>query len=88
MIVAAACVYRGIVYALPAPARHHDVIAYIGTKFELVGDPVHGGRDQGFIDSILGYVTRDVAAIRAIAKDQISPDKLHPNGQLYTEDLW
>ena len=83
MIVAAAIRLNGVVWASPAPARHHDVIRHV------VGPTlarVPGWAEQGFIDSRRGFVSR--AEARAIAIDQgqvISP--AHPL-ELFSEDLW
>ena len=84
MIVAAAVrSARGRVYALPAPARHHDI-------FRLLVSPVKG-QQQGFIDSEQGFVTRETA--RRIVVEQHQPlrdrraEPNHPR-ELFSEDLW
>ncbi len=85
MIVAAAIrsAVNGAVYALPAPARHHDVIHFMAAKAGLP-KPIKG--DQGFIDSERGFVDRETAADIALAIGQI--DKLNVPPKLYSEDLW
>ncbi len=81
MIVAAAIKHEGKVYALPAPARHGDVIKHI---YERTGGPVPRASEQGFIDSELGFLGRAGALQRAIDERQIAGK----SGQLYSEDLW
>ena len=54
MIIAAAIKERdGEVYALPAPARHHDIISYMVNVAGLP-KPIRG--EQGFIDHKIGFV--------------------------------
>lgn len=89
MIVAAAIRLDGRVYALPAPARHHDVIRWIveNTHHERVP----GSADQGFIDSEMGFVGRvqawDIAAHGSKQLLPIAPTD-GGSGRLYSEDVW
>ncbi len=80
MIIAAAVIIDGKIKALPAPARHHDVMH----KFPL-GKYAHG--EQGFIDDELGFLDRSQAFWRAKDEGQIIriTDRA---GELYSEDLW
>lgn len=80
MIVAVACFIDGEVHALPAPARHHDVLH----QYPLTMGHEHG--EQGFIDHDLGYVNRKIAGEIAIKEGQIEKLKWPPD--LYSEDLW
>ena len=88
MIVAAAIRQGEKVYALPAPARHHDIIHYlhrIGVGYN------HDPDDQGFIDSNHGYVRR--APALAIVRHEEQPlrdGKQKPDHErlLFSEDLW
>ena len=89
MIVAAAIRRNmdGLVYSLPAPARHHDIIRY--TK-DLTSEPVSGRDTQGFIAvdqrgvRFVGRMeARDIAL--HIAKQITTPS--HPT-ELFSEDLW
>lgn len=82
MIVAAAIKQDDIVYALPAPARHHDVIAHMIGKG--VEPPVRG--NQGFIDHEIGFVDRFEGCQIAVIAGQIKEPQWPP--QLYSEDLW
>lgn len=88
MIIAAAIVQRGRVYALPAPARHHDVIHHMA----IIGEPFeHDITNQGFIDSDRGFVRRSDAWQIVIENGQPLRDgKNEPDHvrALYSEDLW
>lgn len=55
--VSAATICRGRVWALPASTRHHDVIRLMSEQ----GISVSGTRDQGFVDSNEGFVSRERA---------------------------
>lgn len=83
MIIAAAIRHKGEIYALPAPARHHDIIRHINKK---TGDVVPGNSKQGFIDSDRGFVSRRDARYLAIVQEQIK-EAGHPT-ELFSEDLW
>lgn len=90
MIVAAAIRHQGKVWALPAPARHHNIIHLMvqqGATEEQRG-LVHARGEQGFVDSDIGFVDRTEAARIAVAQGQVEKRRLHTNGQLYSEDLW
>lgn len=79
MIIAAAVEIDGVVRALPAPARHHNVI----WKYPR---PEHKHGDQGFIDDRHGFVSRVAAGVIALQEGQI--DKLKWPPELFSEDLW
>lgn len=84
MIVAAAVKFEGKVYALPAPARHHDVLWHINEGREkkcMFGD-------QGFIDHELGFLARPQALYRAKDEGQLPRDFKDRAGELFSEDLW
>ena len=86
MIVAAAIRYRGAVYALPAPARHSDVIRWMVETGQ--DDHVPATAEQGFIDSEAGFVPRDEAAYIALRDGQPLRDPVIVGGELYSENLW
>lgn len=89
MIVAAAIRHEGVVYALPAPARHGNVIHYAVLVHGINGRHVPD-TDQGFIDSSRGYVTREEAWPIAAAEGQLlerAPTD-GTGGRLYSEDVW
>lgn len=79
MIVAAAVVIDGTVRALPAPARHHNVMH----DYPL---PQHEHGEQGFIDHEFGFVGRITAAQIALAEGQVKRLRWGPG--LFSEDLW
>ncbi|GAA0623570.1 hypothetical protein [Thalassospira tepidiphila] len=82
MIVAAAMMIDGEVKALPAPARHHDIIG----RWPM---PEHHHGTQGFIDSKEGFVDRFRACLIAIIEGQIEmPKATSPQNELFSEDLW
>ena len=80
MIIAAAVIIDGEVRALPAPARHHDILE----KYPMPGH-VHG--EQGFIDDQEGFVDRMQARDIALhVSKQI--DRAYSPSTLSTQDLW
>ena len=83
MIIAAAVRRGDRIHALPAPARHHDVLRTLPQESDA-NEPTHG--EQGFIDSELGFVTRGKAYIIATASGQIV-EAIAP-GMLTSEDVW
>lgn len=77
--IACAAIQRlGLIYSLPKPYRHSDI---------LISMPVQGG-EQGFITSTGRFVLRDEAYELALNAGQ-TPSKggLLPYW-LYSEDLW
>jgi hypothetical protein len=51
--------FRGKVWSLPAPNRHHDVIRLIAEETGV--ESVDGGCTQGFLDSAGRYLNRKEA---------------------------
>lgn len=85
-VVAAAVRYRGEVYSLPPPARHHDVIALICARHGLDGyQPSQD--DRGFLLSDGRYARRRAAAVVAVRAGQCER-VAHPRHGLFSEDLW
>jgi len=78
MIIAAAILLDGVVYSLSKPARHSDIIKFIGRKVAY--------ETQGFLTTENKFVDRIEGAKIAIESGQISKLKWPPN--LYSEDLW
>lgn len=79
-VVAAAIKDNGIVYSVPAPARHHDVMKVmkdLGCK-----RPIDGV--QGFLLSDGSFVNRSLAAQVAVRANQCYIKR----GELFSEDLW
>jgi hypothetical protein len=89
MIVAAAIRLDGKVYALPAPARHGNVIRRICERTGRKSVPFEP-ENQGFVDSELGFVNRQDAWVIAVKNGQLL-DRAPTDGSggtLYSEDVW
>ncbi|HTQ47470.1 MAG TPA: hypothetical protein VMI75_32160 [Polyangiaceae bacterium] len=77
--------FRGVVYSLPAPSRHHHVIREILKANPDVTTVDVRGDDQGFLDESGRYLTRHQALVSAQLFGQL---KQEPRGVLTSEDLW
>jgi hypothetical protein len=87
-IVRAAIRFRGIIYSVGAPGRHHDCIRLAA---ETTGEKYIDCRedDQGFIDSKGRYLRRRPALAVALKSGQAKPDCLGAKlRKLFSEDLW
>lgn len=82
-IETAAILFKGIIFTLPRPARHHDVMRLV---WETYGDEVIGSETQGFVTSTGRFVRREPAVRIAKKARQIEAPKFPP--KLYSEDLW
>ena len=78
----------GHVYALPAPARHHNILFHMADIKAAPGE-------QGFIDDNEGFVSRGRAAMIVMRDDQkLAPKNGKPRREpdhpreLFSEDLW
>lgn len=81
-IIAAAVQFDGLTYCMPAPHRHHHIIAKLRSFEESLGAA------QGFLLSDGRFVDRAVARAVAIDAGQVKdPAVLHPR-HLFSEDLW
>jgi len=79
--------FRGKVYSLPAPNRHHHVIGLIIQETGV--DHVDSlGDDQGFLDETGTYLRRGQALISAQMFGQIKPGAVIRMNQLFSEDVW
>lgn len=79
--------FRGKVWSLPAPNRHHDVIRMIVR--ETGADTVDSrNEDQGFLDENGTYLNRKQALVSAQLFDQIKPDATIRLEMLFSEDVW
>ncbi len=89
MITHVAIRFRGQVWSLPSPYRHHHVMQVI---LFLQGDVKNidsRGEDQGFLDSNGKYLTRQEALKVASDCEQLLPRATgHKLGELYSEDVW
>ena len=92
-IVAAAIKKDGVIWTLPRPARHHNIIFAMNdvgkskarenkTSFLI---EAHG--KQGFIDGEGNFLNREDAAKRAILCGQLTKPLIAPPN-LFSEDLW
>jgi hypothetical protein len=79
--------FRGTVYSLPEPNRHHNVIRHI-VDTEGVSHVDSYGEDQGFLDETGRYLTRKQALVSAQLNDQIKEGSTIYHGELYSENLW
>lgn len=87
MIVAAAIRHPdGRVFALPAPARHGDIIRWIVQNG--IAERVPGEWEQGFVDSSDGFVDRKVALMLAHVSGQPFRDPKIYADELFSENLW
>lgn len=93
MITRAAIRWHGVIYSLPPPNRHHDIIRMI---HETICEPT-GGRYsdhedddvQGFLDDEFPgrILTRKQAWVRADLARQLKGREPVP-GALFSEDVW
>ena len=83
MILAAAIRHDGIVYSVPKPGRHHNVIRIMNRR----GMGPETMREQGFLTNTGRFVDRKEACLIARAADQIML-KTEPVGLLFSEDVW
>lgn len=82
-IVSAAVTYAGIIFTLPMPARHPQIVHNMSAC-----DLPQGG-SQGFLTSTGRYVTRQEAWDIAENANQLMPcAPTGPKGTLFSEDLW
>lgn len=83
-IVAAAIAYKGTVYSLPPPARHHNIIHHI---VETTGEPSVGYNEQGFLDQYGTFLHRKPALMVARQAGQLRTDR-PVYDELFSENLW
>lgn len=69
--------FRGQVYALPAPNRHHHVIRHIVETTGVDSVDTHGD-DQGFLDESGRYLNRKQALVSAIHNDRFDGTYVQP----------
>jgi hypothetical protein len=85
MITGVAIRYRGRVYSLHKPSRHHHVIQEIA---RITGEESIGENEQGFLDSADNFLTRQQALVVALAAGQVLKPLEIRGSRLYSEDLW
>jgi hypothetical protein len=79
--------FNDVIYSLPAPNRHHDVIRHI-VETTGVSYVDARGEDQGFLDETGKYLTRRQALKVAKLNSQLRSDRPIWNNELYSENLW
>lgn len=85
MITHVAIRYRGKIYSLPSPNRHHHVIWKI---VEETGEDHIGSNEQGFLDELGYFLDREMALRHALANNQVKDESKIRCAQLFSEDLW
>lgn len=85
-IVAAAIDFEGVVYSVPRPGRHNDVIHKIVRERGVKSVP--GSATQGFLTSGGQFVNRWRAHRIAVDSGQPCSRPLDLNSELYSEDVW
>lgn len=97
MIVAAAIKKDGVVYALPKPLRHHNIIHAARIPGQVKSLLAGEGAVRGFIAKVDGraqwFLNRAKAAEHAAMEGQVETGKANIrhvfNGrELFLEDLW
>jgi hypothetical protein len=83
VILSVAILQDSVLYMLPKPARHSDVIFYMAD----LGLPIPIKGKQGFLDSGMGFVDREQAVGIAKTCGQIVEPAFQPR-ELFSEDLW
>lgn len=84
-IVAAAIRQDHQTFALPAPARHWNVMQHMMETLGEAYSPPHPA-DQGFLTSTGRFIQRDEARYLAVITGQVEKPAL--DNWLYSEDLW
>lgn len=87
-IMGVAIKYGGVVYSLPPPNRHHNVIRHIR---EVTGSGIAGSDVQGFITDEGEFLNRKAAMALASVNGQLNRRpgaQFYQGPELYSEDLW
>jgi hypothetical protein len=82
-IVAAAIKQDGMIFSVPRPGRHHDVIR----RMARAGLPIPITGEQGFLTSDGEFVGRRLALGIAENAEQVVT-KHGSAAELYSEDVW
>lgn len=84
MITHVAIRYRGKLYALPEPWRHHHLLPVIAWD---TGEPVDESYEQGFLADGQ-FLDRTAALAHALACRQVKAPAQIRAGKLFSEDVW
>jgi hypothetical protein len=77
--------FQEVVYSLPPPNRHHDVIREIVAQ---TGVDTVDHDEQGFLDESGRFLNRRQALASASLNNQIKDPANIRMGLLFSEDLW
>jgi hypothetical protein len=77
----------GIVFSVPAPGRHHDVIRVMVHEHGIAPPIDHGRYEQGFTLDDGTFVRRKPAKHIARAAGQLLP-RASDHAELFSEDVW
>ena len=87
MITHVAIQFRGVLYSLPKPNRHHHIISNIvmetGVDYVSFGESI-----QGFLDDQGNFLNRKQALRHALLNNQVLDKKKVFAGDLTSENLW
>lgn len=78
--------FRGKVYSLPAPNRHHHVIAEILRQCPDVC--AVSSDEQGFLDESGTFLNRKQALVSAELFGQLKEGERVHQGMLFSENVW
>lgn len=96
MILGVAIMWDGVMYAMPRPARHHNII-WTHAKYEWIhpGNPkAEAESEQGFYDELGNFLSRREAELHALLFGQVidceTGEMLDyiPRSTLFSEELW
>ena len=83
IITHVAIIYNDVVYSLPKPNRHHNVIRLIGG--------ISGPHKEGFLDENMKFYNRKDAMLLAVSNGQLNRKQgaeFYQGPELFSEDLW
>lgn len=83
-ISVAAIRFAGVIYALPRPGRHHNILRLMKA---LGVPPLRGKEEQGFLTSEGKFVDRKEGKLIAVARGQLIP-RASKTSNLFSECMW
>jgi len=86
-VVAAAIRHDGVIYTLPPPNRHFNIIWHCNNVLKIQGFKAHFD-DQGFVDENGGWLSRKAALYVATQANQLLPNEPIRANMLFSENLW
>lgn len=81
-------VYKGEVYSLPPPNRHHNIIWMLAEKFPEEDNFNRMDIRQGFLDDQGNFLDRYEALKVALEAKQVKDEKIIRAQRLFSEDVW